>query len=68
MKKYSTAAVAIALGISEITIEAQFEGASKKGVDLAQILQLADNAKLSRYNEEAAKISKIMAGVQSLEA
>lgn len=68
MKKYSTPAVAIALGISEITIEAQFEGASKKGVDLAQILQLADNAKLSRYNDEAAKIKKILDGVQSLEA
>ena len=68
MKKYSTAAVAIALGISEITIEAQFEGASKKGVDLSQILQLADNSKLSRYNDEADKIKKIMVGVQALEA
>ena len=67
MKKYNSAAVAIALGISEMAIEAQFEGAGKKGVDLAQILQLSDNAKLSRYNDEASQITKLLAGVKALE-
>ena len=60
MKSYSSAAVAIALGISEVSITEKFEGAS--------ILQLADNAKLSRYNEEADKIKRILDGVQKLEA
>ena len=68
MKNYSSAAVAIALGISEVSIEAKFEGATKKGVDLSQILQLADNNKLSRYNDEAANIRRILDGVQKLEA
>lgn len=68
MKSYSSAAVAIALGISEVSITEKFEGASKRGLDLSQILQLADNAKLSRYNEEADKIKRILDGVQKLEA
>ena len=67
MKNYNSAAVAIALGISEVSIEAKFEGATKKGVDLSQILQLQDNAKLSRYNDEAEAIKKILAGVKALE-
>ena len=67
MKMYNSAAVAVALGISEVSIEAKFEGATKKGVDLSQILQLQDNSKLSRYNEEAETIKKILAGVKALE-
>lgn len=67
MRNYNSAAVAIALGISEVSIEAKFEGATKKGVDLSQILQLQDNAKLSRYNDEAEAIKKILAGVKALE-
>lgn len=67
MKTYSTAAAAIALGISEVSIEAKFEGSTKRGIDLSQILQLADNNKLSRYTEEAAKIKHILDGVQALE-
>lgn len=68
MKKYSSAAVAIALNISETDIEKKFEGAIKKGVDLAMILQLADDTKITRYDEEAVKVSSLLEGVKKLEA
>ena len=68
MKKYSSAAVAIALGISEATIETIYEGATKKGLDLSQILVLDSNEKLKRYDSEAAGVKKLLAGVKSLEA
>lgn len=67
MKKYQSAAVANALGISEAAIENRFEGAIKRGVDLSQILQLADDGKLTRYTEESEKIKKILEGVGALE-
>lgn len=67
MKKYSSAAVAIALNISETDIEKKFEGAIKKGVDLAMILQLADDTKITRYDEEAVKVSRLLDGVKKLE-
>lgn len=67
MKKYSSAAVAIALNISETDIEKRFEGAIKKGVDLAMILQLADDTKITRYDEEAVKVSRLLDGVKKLE-
>lgn len=68
MKKYSSAAVAIALNISETDIEKKFEGAIKKGVDLPMILQLAEDTKLARYKDEAAKVSSLLEGVRKLEA
>lgn len=67
MKKYSSAAVAIALNISETDIEKRFEGAIKKGVDLSMILQLADDTKITRYDEEAVKVSRLLDGVKKLE-
>lgn len=67
MKKYSSAAVAIALNISETDIEKKFEGAIKKGVDLAMILQLADDTKITRYDDEAVKVSRLLDGVKKLE-
>lgn len=67
MKKYSSAAVAIALNISETDIEKRFEGAIKKGVDLPMILQLADDTKITRYDEEAVKVSRLLDGVKKLE-
>lgn len=66
-KVYSSAAAAVALGISEASIEEKFEGAIKRGVDLSQILQLEDNAKLKRYHEEAENIRRILKGVKELE-
>ena len=63
MRSYSTAAVAIALGISE---QAVIEKVGDKPT-LADILTLDDNAKLKRYNDEAEQIQKLLSGVKSLE-
>lgn len=64
MKNYSTAAVALALGISENAIISED---SKKGLNIAQILMLSENAKLKRYDEEAAIIRKLVSDIKALE-
>ena len=64
MKIYSTAAVALALGISENAIILED---SKKGLNIAQILMLSENAKLKRYDEEAATIKKYVREIKALE-
>jgi hypothetical protein len=64
MRIYSTAAVAIALGISENAIISE-DG--KKGLNIAQILMLSENAKLKRYNEEAETIKKLVSDIKALE-
>ena len=64
MKKYSTAAVALALGISENDIISED---SKKGLNIAQILMLSENAKLKRYDEEASIIRKLVNDMKALE-
>ena len=64
MKKYSTAAVALALGISENDIISED---SKKGLNIAQILMLSENAKLKRYDEEASIIRKLVNDIKALE-
>lgn len=61
MKIYNTAAVALALGISEVSIE------SKKGMNIAEILTLSENQKLKRYDEEAAVIRKLLVDIKALE-
>ena len=61
MKIYNTAAVALALGISEVSIE------SKKGMNIAEILTLSENTKLKRYEEEAAIIRKLINDIKALE-
>ena len=61
MKTYSTPAVALALGISEVSIE------SKKGMNIAEILTLSENQKLKKYDEEAAVIRKLLADIKALE-
>lgn len=63
MKSYSTAAVAIALGISE---QAVIEKVGDKPT-LADILILDDNAKLKRYTDEAKTIQELLKGVKGLE-
>ena len=60
-KKYNTAAIAIALGISEIAIE------DRKGMTIGEILILADNPKLKKYDEEAEKIRQLIADIKELE-
>ena len=64
MKKYSTAAVALALGISENDIISED---NKKGLNIAQILMLSENPKLKRYDEEAAVIRKLVNDIKALE-
>ena len=61
MKIYNTAAVALALGISEVSIE------SKKGMNIAEILTLSENTKLKKYDEEAAIIRKLVHDIKELE-
>lgn len=60
-KKYNTAAIAIALGISELAIE------DRKGMTIGEILILADNPKLKKYDEEAEKIRQLIADIKELE-
>jgi hypothetical protein len=62
-KTYSSAAVAIALNISEAKV---IEVAGNKPT-LSDILTLDDNAKISRYTDEAESIRKLIAGVKALE-
>lgn len=64
MKTYSTAAVALALGISENSIISED---NKKGLNIAQILMLSENAKLKRYDDEAAVIRKLVSDIKALE-
>lgn len=64
MKNYSTAAVALALGISENSIISED---NKKGLNIAQILMLSENAKLKRYDDEAQVIRKLVNDIKALE-
>lgn len=64
MKTYSTAAVALALRISENAIISED---NKKGLNIAQILMLSENAKLKRYDEEAQVIRKLVSDIKALE-
>lgn len=64
MRTYSTAAVALALGISENSIISED---NKKGLNIAQILMLSENAKLKRYDDEAQVIRKLVSDIKALE-
>lgn len=61
MKTYNSAAVALALGISECAIE------DKKNMTIADILVLSENKKLKTYTEEAEKIRQLIADIKELE-
>lgn len=61
MKTYNSAAVAIALGISELAIE------DRKSMTIADILTLSENKKLKTYTEEAEKIRQLIADIKELE-
>lgn len=61
MKTYNSAAVALALGISECAIE------DKKNMTIADILVLSENKKLKTYTEEAAIIRKLIQDIKALE-
>lgn len=60
-KKYNTAAVAIALNISECSIE------DRHPMTIGEILMLANNPKLKTYTEEAEKIRQLIADIKELE-
>ena len=61
MKTYNSAAVALALNISECAIE------DKKNLTIADILVLSENKKLKKYDEEAAIIRKLINDIKALE-
>ncbi len=61
MRTYNSAAVALALNISECAIE------DKKNLTIADILVLSENKKLKKYDEEAAIIRKLIADIKALE-
>lgn len=61
MRTYNSAAVALALGISELSIE------DKKNLTIADILVLSENKKLKKYDEEAEKIRQLIADIKELE-
>lgn len=55
MKKVSTAVVALALGMSEVTIKEMYENA--KEIEFSEAFKLKENLKLKRYNAEAEKLA-----------
>lgn len=55
MKKVSTAVVALALGMSEVTIKEMYENA--KEIEFSEAFKLKENLKLKRYNTEAEKLA-----------
>lgn len=61
MRTYNSAAVALALDISECAIE------DKKNLTIADILVLSENKKLKKYDEEAAIIRKLISDIKALE-
>lgn len=61
MRTYNSAAVALALDISECAIE------DKKNLTIADILVLSENKKLKKYDEEAAIIRKLIQDIKALE-
>lgn len=64
--KYSTAAVAVALEISEKDITKKVPG-SAAGLSLAQILALVEDESINRVSDEAAVVRKIVQGIARLE-
>lgn len=66
MKNYSSAAVAIALGISEISIVNKFTDAQKKGLTLSQVLDLDSDKKQKKYRDEAELVKRHLNSVKEI--
>lgn len=66
MKNYSSAAVAIALGISEISIVNKFTDAQKKGLTLSQVLDLDSDKKQRKYRDEAELVKRHLNSVKEI--
>ena len=59
MKKVSTAVVALALGMSEVTIREMFKDANgqpAKEIEFSEAYKLMENPKLKRFDADAAKL------------
>lgn len=66
MKNYSSAAVAIALGISEISIVNKYPDAQKKGLTLSQVLDLDCDKKQKKYREESEIVKRHINSVKEI--
>lgn len=64
MKKYPTAVVAVGLGMSEVEIAKRFENA--KELNFAQVIELASNDKIKRYDDEAKSLINTLNGFNQL--
>lgn len=59
MKKAPTATVALALGMSEVTIREMFKDANgqpAKEIEFSEAYKLMENPKLKRFDADAAKL------------
>lgn len=54
-KKYATAIVAVALNMSEVSIKEKFDNA--KELTFAEIISLAADAKIKRYDDEVKELT-----------
>lgn len=63
-KKYTTAGVSLALGMSEVAIKEMFENA--KELTFTQIIELSLNSKIKRYTDEANEIKDKLDGFAKL--
>lgn len=63
---YTTAAAALALGVSEAAI-IKTTGATKGTLNLAQLLTVADDDKLKKYEAEAQEIRQLLDKVNAAE-
>lgn len=54
-KKYATSIVAIALNMSEVSIKEKFDNA--KELTFAEIISLAADAKIKRYDDEVKELT-----------
>lgn len=66
MKNYTSAAVAIALGISEISIVNKYPDAQKKGLTLSQALDLDCDKKQKKYRDEAELVKRHLNSVKEI--
>lgn len=63
-KKYTTASIALALGMSENAIKEMFDNAEK--LTFTQIIELSLNSKIKRYTDEANEIKDKLDGFAKL--
>lgn len=62
--KYTTAAIANALGMSEVSINSMYGGA--KELAFSQIIELATNPKMKNYGSETAELKEKLSALESI--